>query len=132
DDRCITRKTGQQCAPGYFTGSNHLAQDLADALLDVWLSTRDPQVTAALKALDESKRQTFGPIQGLEIGAAVSAGRADAFLRYKLPDFSPEAMNSYFAGLYQQRGARLPTYDDGLAWMYRQRSGEPRGGKECV
>jgi rRNA maturation RNase YbeY len=29
-------------------------------------------------------------------------------------------MNSYFAGLYQQKGTRLPTYDDGLAWMYRQ------------
>ena len=31
-------------ADGYFTGSNHLAQDLADALLDVWLTTRVPIV----------------------------------------------------------------------------------------
>ena len=120
DGHGIDRKTGQPFAEGYFTGSNHLAQDLADALLDVWLCTRDPQVTAALRALDESKRQTFGPIQGLEISAAVSAGRADAFLRYKLPDFSPEAMTPYFTGLYQQKGSRLPTYDDGLAWTYRQ------------
>jgi hypothetical protein len=120
DGHGIDWKTGQPFAEGYFTGSNHLAQDLADALLDVWLATRDPQVAAALKALDEAKRQTFGPIQGLEIGAAVSAGRADAFLRYKLPDFSPEAMNPYFTGLYQQKNSRLPTYDDGLAWMYRQ------------
>ncbi len=128
------RKTGRQFAESYFTGSNHLAQDLADALLDVWLSTRDPQVAAALKALEEAKSATFGPIQGLEIGADFTAGRADAFLRYKLPDPNQEAMNPYYTGMFQQKGHRIPPYDDGLAWMYRQAtaaaqiSGEfPRG-----
>ena len=134
DGRGFDRKTCKPMPDGYFTGSNHLAQDLADALLDVWLTTRDPQVAAALKALREAKTATFGAIQGLEIGAAFSAGRADAFLRYELPDFTPEAMNPFYTGMFQQKSHRLPAYDDGLAWMYRQAtaaaqiSGEfPRG-----
>ena len=128
------RKTGKPLPDSYFTGSNHLAQDLADALLDVWMTTRDPQVAAALQALEEAKHESSGALQGLEIGADFSAGRADAFLRYLLPDFAPEAMNSYYTGMFLQRGSRLPAYDDGLAWMYRQAtaaaqiSGEfPRG-----
>lgn len=128
------RKTGRVMREGYFTSSNHLAQDLADALLDVWLATRDPQVAAALKALHEAKVASGGPIQGLEIGAAFSAGRAEAFLRYKLPDFTPEAMGAYYTGMFLQRAHPLLPYDDGLAWMYRQAtaaaqiSGEfPRG-----
>ncbi|MEO7317394.1 MAG: hypothetical protein ABIZ56_00235, partial [Chthoniobacteraceae bacterium] len=114
------RKTGEPLPDGYFTGSNHLAQDLADALLDVWLTTRDPKVADALKALHEAKAASFGKIQGLEIGAAFSAGRADAFLRFPLPDFTPEAMNPWFAGMFHQKGHGIPPYDDGLAWMYRQ------------
>ncbi len=128
------RKTGKPMPDGYFTGSNHLAQDLADALLSVWLTTRDPQVAAALRTLREAKAASFGEIQGLEIGAAFSAGRADAFLRYELPYFTPEAMNPFYTGMFQQKGHVLPTYDDGLAWTYRQAtaaaqiSGEfPRG-----
>ena len=134
DGRGFDRKTGQAMPDGYFTGSNHLAQDLADSLLNVWLTTRDPKITAALKVLREAKVVTFGAIQGIEIGAAFSAARADAFLRYPLPDFTPEAMNPYYTGMFQQKGHRLPSYDDGLAWMYRQAtaaaqiSGEfPRG-----
>ena len=114
------RKTGQPLPDSYFTGSNHLAQDLADALLDVWLTTRDPKVADALKALHDAKTASSGKIQGLEIGEAFSAGRADAFLRYPLPDFTPDAMGPYFAGMFRQRGYLLPPYDDGLAWMYRQ------------
>ena len=130
----IDRKTGRPFTESYFTSSNHLAQDIADALLDVWLTTRDPKVAAALQALNTAKLGSYGPVQGLEIGAAVTTGEAGAFLRYKLPDFTPEALGPYFTGLVLQKAQRLPTYDDGLAWMYRQAtaaaqiSGEfPRG-----
>lgn len=122
DGAGFDRKTGSRLPDGYFTSSNHLAQDLADALFDVWLTTRDPKVAAALTALRDAKAASFGAIQGLEIATAFSAGRADPFLRYPLPDFTPEAMNPYFTGMFQQKGHRLPPYDDGLAWMYRQAS----------
>ncbi|MDQ3622065.1 MAG: hypothetical protein M3463_06195 [Verrucomicrobiota bacterium] len=134
DGAGFDRRTGQPFADSYFTGSNHLAQDLADSLLNVWLSTRDPQISEALIHLRNYKRQCFGPIQGLEIGAAVANGSADAFVKYQLHRFGPSSMNPWFAGLYEQKAERLPSYDDGLAWAYRQAtaaaqiSGEfPRG-----
>lgn len=114
------RKTGQKMPNAYFTGSNHLAQDLADTLLNVWLTTRDPQVTEALGHLRDYKQQCFGGIQGIDIAAEVAAGQANAFLKYKLPDFTPQALAPYYTGLYEKKPARLPSYDDGLAWLYRQ------------
>ena len=120
DGMGVDRKTGKPFAESYFTGSNHLSQNLADALLDVWLTTRDPQVAAALKALHEAKVASLGAVQGIDIGAGFSAGRADVFLRYKLPEFSPGAMNPYYTGMFDQRAHRITAYDDGLAWMYRQ------------
>ncbi len=120
DGMGIDRKTGKPLPDGYFTGSNHLAQDLADTLLNVWLSTRDPQVGEALLNLRNYKQQCFGDIAGLEIAAAVSAGQANAFLKYKLPEFSPQALAPYYTGLFEKKPVRLLSYDDGLAWGYRQ------------
>ena len=120
DDGSGIDRKGQPLPDGYFTGSNHLAQDLADALMNVWLTTRDPQITEALGHLRDYKQQCFGDIQGVDIAAAVSAGQADAFLKYKLPDFSPQALAPYYTGLFEKKGHRLVTYDDGLAWLYRQ------------
>ncbi len=120
DGAGFDRKEGKPLPDGYFTGSNHLAQDLADTLLNVWLSTRDPQVAEALGHLRDYKQQCFGGIQGVDIAAAVSAGQADAFLKYRLPDFSPQALAPYFTGLFEKKAQRLPSYDDGLAWLYRE------------
>ncbi len=120
DGSGIDRKTGKALADGYHTGSNHLAQDLADTLLNVWLTTRDPQVAEALGHLRDYKQQCFGGIQGIEIAAAVSAGQANGFLKYRLPDFSLPALAPYYAGLFEKKAQRLLSYDDGLDWLYRQ------------
>ena len=120
DGSGFDRKNGQPLPDGYSTGSNHLAQDLADTLLNVWLTTRDPQVAQALGHLRDYKQQCFGGIQGIDIAAAVSAGQADAFLKYRLPDFSPQALIPYYTGLFEKKAHRLPCYDDGLAWRYRE------------
>ncbi len=120
DGTGFARKDGQPLPDGYFTSSNHLAQDLADALLNVWLSTRDPQVAEAAAHLRDYKQEYFGPIQGIDIAAAVSAGQAGAFLSYKAPDSSPHACSPYYPGLFENKPAPLPVYDDGLAWLYRQ------------
>jgi hypothetical protein len=114
------RKDGQPMPDGYFTGSNHLSQDLADALLNVWLSTRDPQVAEAAAHLRDYKDECFGPIPGIEVAAAVSAGQASAFFKYKAPDISAHAFSPCYSGLFGNKAASLPVYDDGLAWMYRQ------------
>ncbi len=120
DGTGFDRKNGQPLPNGYFTGSNHLAQDLADTLLNVWLSTRDPQVAEALGHLRDYKQQCFGGIQGVDIAAAVSAGHANAFLKYRLPDFTPQAIWPCYTGLFEKKGHRLLSYDDGLAWLYRE------------
>lgn len=120
DGSGFQRKNGQPMPDGYFTGSNHLAQDLADVLLNVWLSTRDPQVAEAAAHLRDYKGEYFGPIQGIDVAAAVCAGQANAFLKYRSPDVSPRAFSPCYSGLFEKRAAAIPVYDDGLAWMYRQ------------
>ncbi|MEI9897925.1 MAG: hypothetical protein WDN28_29725 [Chthoniobacter sp.] len=120
DGTGFERKNGQPMPDAYFTGSNHLAEDLADALLNVWLSTRDPQVAEAAAHLRDYKEECFGPIQGIDVAAAVSAGQADAFLKYKSPDVSAHAFAPCYAGLFEKKATALPVYDDGLAWLYRQ------------
>lgn len=120
DGSGIERKSGQPLPNGYFTASNQLSQDLADTLLNVWLSTRDPQVEEALGHLRDYKQTYFGGIQGVDIAAAVSAGQANAFLKYRLPDFYPQAVWPYYTGLFEKKAHRLLCYDDSLAWLYRE------------
>ena len=69
-------KTGKPFTDSYFTGSNHLAQDLADSLLNVWLTTHDPRVAEALAALRSYKREYSGPIQGIEVARCRCKRRA--------------------------------------------------------
>ncbi|HEY3900941.1 MAG TPA: hypothetical protein VGM54_20185 [Chthoniobacter sp.] len=120
DGSGFSRKSGQPLPDAYFTGSNHLSEDLADALLNVWLSTRDPQVAEAARHLRDYKRDYFGPIQGVDIAADLTAGQADAFLKYRFPEFSPRSLVPCSAGLFENKAASLLVYDDGLAWTYRQ------------
>lgn len=120
DGSGFDRKTGQPMPDGYFTDSNHLSQDLADVLLNVWLSTRDPAVAEAAGHLRDYKQEYFGPIQGIEIAAETTAGQANAFLKYKGPDISAHALWPGYEGLFEKKPAQLPVYNDGLAWLYRQ------------
>ena len=75
----------------------------------------------ALRHLRDYKQEYFGPIQGIDIAAAVSAGQGRCFpCKYRFPDFSPHSIQPTYAGLYERKAAALPVYDDGLAWFYRQ------------
>jgi hypothetical protein len=116
----FAKNTGKPFTDSYFTASNHLAQDLADSLLNVWLSTHDPRVAEALGALRGYRREYFGAIQGLEVGAAVALGEPPVFDKYKLPAFSPASLNPYYTGVFEKKQHSIPAYDDGLAWQYRQ------------
>jgi hypothetical protein len=120
DGSGFDRKNLQPLPDAYYTDSNHLSEDLADALLNVWLSTRDPNIAEAARHLRDYKRDYFGPIQGVDIAADITAGQADAFLKYRFPEFSPRSMAPSYPGLFEKKGLPLPTYDDGLAWFYRQ------------
>jgi hypothetical protein len=116
----FNKNDGKPIADSYFTASNHLSQDLADMLMNVWLTTDDPQVAEALGALRAYKREYSGPIQGLEVAAAVALGEPGVFDKYKLPVFTPESLNPFYTGLYLKKNHSIPAYDDALAWQYRQ------------
>lgn len=107
-------------APGYFTASNHLAQDLADALTNVWLTTHDPCVAEALKVLRDYRHDYFGVIQGVEFGASFALG--EKLPNFKLPAFTAESLNPFYTGTVLKKKHSIPAYDDGLAWQYRQAS----------
>src|SRR5260221_8362992 len=79
DGSGFSRKNGQPMPDGYFTGSNHLAQDLADALLNVWLSTRDPQVAEAAGDIRLYQEEKLRPNQGDHFVAAASTGPGGCF-----------------------------------------------------
>lgn len=119
DDGLGFQKNGMKPLPdSYFTASNHLAQDLADMLTNVWLTTHDPRVAEALKVLRDYRRDYFGAIQGVEFGAALALN--EKLPSDKLPAFTTESLNPFYTGTALKKKHSIPAYDDGLAWQYRQ------------
>ena len=119
DDGLGFQKNGMKPLPdSYFTASNHLAQDLADTLTNVWLTTHDPRVAEALKALRDYRREYFGAIQGVEFGAALALN--EKLPSDKLLTFTAESLNPFYTGMVMKKKHSIPAYDDGLAWQYRQ------------
>ena len=110
----------EKFAPGYFTSSNHLAEDLANLLLNVWLTTRDPNVAQAIGNLRDYKREYYGPIPVVEYACAVSHGDSKIIARHRFPPFSPRAAGPCYIGGYELTKSSLPSYDDATAWSYRE------------
>ena len=104
----------------YHTPSNHLAQDLADMLLRVWMSTKAPAVRQAMRNLFEYRREYFGVIPVLANALGVMTGDED-LLKVWAPDgFSRDGGRPYFGGAYRQRQVSLDAYDDPLGWRYNR------------
>ena len=118
------KNTGELFQDGYFTSSNHLMQDLSDALLNVWMTTQDPAVAQAAMNIHNYKRKYFGSIPVIDFAAGMTNQRPELYERLNLPVFSPSDMRPYYTGMYQQKGHGLPAYDDDLAWRYRQATAE--------
>ena len=113
-------KSGDPIPAGYHTTSNHLCQDLANLLMDVWLTTRDPALAEGLARLRNYKSEYFGPIGTIEFAAAVTGGRPDALKRFVPSAFTVHALKPCYSGMHRQEPTSLPAYDDGLAWQYRE------------
>lgn len=117
-DEVVTRRKDGEFWYSYYTPSNHLSQDLADLMLNAWLSTRSSEVASAARHLREYKLEYFGPIATLEHAAAMAAG-VEPQRSFETAELDAEDGGHYYGGLYQQQEASLPVYDDNLAWQYR-------------
>lgn len=104
----------------YFTSSHHLFQDLADSLLNVWLTTRDPQVAKAIMLIDESRAKHGFRIPVVKRANGWTNDLVDLYKRPRGPDFDPaQAFRPLWQGLVEKQAASSGRYDDGTAWTYR-------------
>ncbi len=122
-EQVVTRRKDGEFWYCYYTPSNHLSQDLADLMLNAWLSTRSPRVAAAARNVRNYKLEYFGPIIVLEHAAATIAD-VKPKRGFPAPRLDAADTGAYHAGLYLQRDARLPTHSDKLAWVYQGRVAE--------
>ena len=113
-------KSGEPIPPGYHTTSNHLCQDLANLLMDVWLTTRDLALARGLGRLRDYKSEYFGPIGPIEFAADVTSDEADVLKRFLPSAFTVHSLGPCYSGMYRQEPVALPAYDDGMAWQYRE------------
>lgn len=113
-------KRNEKFEEGYFTSSNHLMQDIADGLLNVYLTIKNIEVAESIKYLWEYKTNFFGPIRIIDIAYGFTNNRLDLIKKYKLPQFSPSSIYPYYQGMYEFKKVSLPTYNDGLAWNYTE------------
>jgi len=113
------KNTWKPFEDSYFTSSNHLMQDIADALLNVWMTTQDPQIAQAIMHIHNYKREYFGAIPVIDFAAGVANSASELYESHRLPVFSTSVMNPYYTGMYEQKAHSLSSYDDNLAWEYR-------------
>jgi hypothetical protein len=104
----------------YFTSSHHLLQDLADSLLNVWLTTRDPDVARAILLIHEGRMQHGHRVPVVQVAAGLTNNRVDLYGRPRAPQFdAAQGLRPLWQGLVECKATPLGHYDDGLAWTYR-------------
>ena len=115
----IERDAGGNFQHAYFTSSHHLLQDLADALLNVWLTTRDPAAAEAVMLIHENRLEHGLRIPVVQVAAGFMIG--DARLAHRRPEpFDPaRAFRPIWQGVARKEPASFGHYSDGLGWELR-------------
>ena len=128
-DTAIDRDAHGMFVQAYFTPSNHLAQYTADGLLNVFFTTRDPAIAAALKNLNAYRVEYFSPVPTWTYPAGFANDNDEQMNKADLPKLSPEAVRSYYQGSYQQAGGILIPYFDRGLWSFHRAVAEYLRGK---
>ena len=103
----------------YFTSSHHLFQDLADSLLNVWLTTRDPGATEAIRLIDQGRIDHGIQIPVVRTATGLVSGD-ETLSRRRPPSFDPaRAFRPIWQGVVKKSEIRFGHYNDGLAWDLR-------------
>lgn len=105
----------------YFTSSHHLLQDLADSLMNVWLTTRDPSVARAIRLIHEGRVKHGRRIPVVQKAAGLTNALPDLCRRARPPQFAAaRAFRPLWQAIVEGAAARTGHYNDGLAWQYRE------------
>lgn len=108
----------------YYTSSHHLLQDLADGLMNVWLTTHDPDVAEAILLIHQGRIEHGHRVPVVQTAAGLTNNRVDLYRRSREPEFEPaNGLHPLWRGLVDRRETTAGFYDDGLAWSY---------GAECA
>jgi len=109
----------------YSTPSNHLTQYLADGLLNIWWTTRDPRIERAVRHLHENRLEYMGqPIRLVQHAYGVMHDELANIKPPHPPSISQWNPNAHhpgllFTGLYLQRPGGMPAFFDNGIWYYR-------------
>ena len=105
----------------YSTSSNHLASDLADFLLNAWVSTRDPAVREAMQNLYNYRGEYYTPMNALIYPQGFMTGDKKLMATARpVVMLLPETADICYRGMFLQKSAGLPGYDDIAVQLYRQ------------
>ncbi len=117
DRGTIVRKDGEfrYC---YDLPSNHLAQDLVNMYLDVWLTTRNGRAREAAKHVHRYRKEHFRSIPA--IARSVEYMDGDSTYPSEPPGLRPKAARCYYGGLHRFQKRRVRTHNDNLGWAYRR------------
>lgn len=117
----IERNKDGEFQHAYFTSWHHLLQDLADSLLNVWLTTRDAKVAHAILLIHENRLAHGRRIPVVQKAAGLANELPKLYRRPHEPRFDPaQALRPLWQGVVQQEAVMSGRYDDGLAWTYRE------------
>ncbi len=115
----VERDANGKFQQAYFTSSHHLLQDLADTLLNVWLTTRDPDVASAILLIHENRVKYGYRIPVVQKAAGLTNGVQQLYARPREPHFDPaQGLRPLWQGLVERQAIMSGRYDDGLAWTY--------------
>jgi len=104
----------------YFTSSNHLMQDLADGLANVWLTTRDPAVAEAITHIHAQRTAHFESIPVIKAAHDVVNTPADEIHFRDLGEFNPQNWFSFYTGAYQMKRHPITSYSDSQMWKTQE------------
>lgn len=100
----------------YFTSSHHLFQDLADGLLNAWLTTRDPAAAEAVRLIDVGRIEHGHRIPVVRVATGLMTGD-ERLAQRRLPTFDPaRAFCPIWLGVVKKEKTSFGHYSDGLAW----------------
>ena len=112
----IERDAGGNFRHAYFTSSHHLFQDLADSLMNVWLTTRDPGAVEAVRLIDAGRMAHGHRIPVVKMAAGIMTGDEELSKR-RPPEFDPAAaFRPIWQGVIRKEKTAFGHYSDGLAW----------------